>query len=64
MNNLRAKIVLLVLVSIGLWGRAQSPESYRKLLTPQVRSGKLTPPQHFDEHVKDGKLSISLDDAG
>jgi outer membrane protein TolC len=55
--------VLLVLVSIGLWGRAQSPESYRKLLTPQVRSGKLTPPQHFDECVKDGKLSISLDDA-
>ena len=63
MNNLRAKIVLLVLVSIGLWGRAQSPESYRKLLTQQVRSGKMTPPQHFDEYVKDGKLSISLDDA-
>ena len=63
MNFLRAKIVLLVLVSIGLCGRAQSPESYRKLLTPQVRSGKLTLPRHFNEYVKDGKLSIGLDDA-
>jgi len=63
MNILRVKIVLLVLLSISLRGRAQSAESYRKLLTPQVRSGKLTPPQHFDEYVKDGKLSIGLGDA-
>lgn len=63
MNILRVKIVLLVLLSISLRGRAQSAESYRKLLTPQVRSGKLMPPQHFDEYVKDGKLSIGLGDA-
>jgi outer membrane protein TolC len=43
--------------------RAQSPESYAKLLTPQVRSGKLMPPQHIADYAKTGKLSISLEDA-
>ena len=62
MNALRSKTAFLVLVSIGLSARAQSPESYRKLLTPQVRSGKLSPPQHLEDYVRDGKLSISLDD--
>jgi outer membrane protein TolC len=58
-----AKIVILVLASTSLWGRAQSAESYRKLLTPQVRSDKLAAPQHLEDYVKGGRLSISLEDA-
>jgi outer membrane protein TolC len=42
---------------------AQSPESYRGLLTPSVRSGKMTAPDHMKDYVQDGKLSISLRDA-
>jgi len=63
MNVFRGKVVFFVLLSIGLSSRAQSSESYRKLLTPQVRSGKLAPPEHLADYVKDGKLSISLDEA-
>jgi outer membrane protein TolC len=63
MNVFRGTVVFLVLLSIGFSSRAQSSESYRKLLTPQVRSGKLAPPGHLGDYVKDGKLSISLDDA-
>jgi outer membrane protein len=63
MNVFRGKVVFLVLLSIGLSSRAQSSETYRKLLTPQVHSGKLAPPEHLADYVKDGKLSISLDDA-
>lgn len=42
---------------------AQSPESYRGLLTPQVRTGKMAPPEHLKDYVKDGKLTLSLHDA-
>ncbi len=63
MNALRGKLAFLVLGFSGLSVHAQSLESYRKLLTPQVRSDKLVPPQHLDDYVKDGKLSISLNDA-
>jgi outer membrane protein len=63
MKVFRGKSVFLVLVLIGLFARAQSPESYGKLLTLQVRSGKLSPPQHIADYEKDGKLTISLEDA-
>jgi outer membrane protein TolC len=42
---------------------AQSPESYRGLLTPSVRSGKMTAPDHMKGYVQDGKLSLSLRDS-
>jgi len=42
---------------------AQSRESYSALLTPQVKSGKLQPPQHLHDFVKDGKLALRLRDA-
>ncbi|HEY7351354.1 MAG TPA: TolC family protein [Terriglobales bacterium] len=42
---------------------AQSHESYRELLTPQVRSPKLSGPQHLRDYVRDGKLRLSLNDA-
>jgi outer membrane protein len=51
--------LLLATLPIG----AQSPESYRGMVTPQLRSGKLSPPEHLKDYVKDGKLSISLRDA-
>jgi outer membrane protein len=63
MNAFRSTTAFLLLVSIGQSAHAQSPESYRKLLTPQVRSSKLSPPEHLADCIKDGKLSISLDDA-
>jgi len=63
MKVFRGKIALLALVSSGLSARAQSPESYRTLLTPQVRSEKLAPPEHLKDYVKNGKLSIGLRDA-
>jgi outer membrane protein TolC len=42
---------------------AQSPESYRGMLTPRVRADKLPPPQHLVDYMKDGKLTLSLRDA-
>ena len=61
--NLPGKIIFLVLLSIGLSSPAQSPESYRKLLTRQTQSGKLGASEYFANYVKDGILRISLDDA-
>jgi outer membrane protein len=42
---------------------AQSPESYRGLLTPQVRSGKMAASEHLKDYVKNDKLSLGLRDA-
>ena len=42
---------------------AQSPETYRGMATRNVRSGKLAPPAHLKDYVKDGKLTLSLHDA-
>ena len=38
-------------------------QSFRELLRPQVRSPKLSAPQHLQEHVRNGKLQLSLHDA-
>jgi outer membrane protein TolC len=62
------KLISLGLISLLLLAAitpasAQNPESYRGLLTPQVRSGKMTPPDHIKDYIKDGKLSLSLNDA-
>ena len=38
-------------------------ESYRGLMTPQVLSDKLPPPQHIRDYVADGKLRLTLHDA-
>ena len=54
--------LLSLLIAISpAW--AQSPESYRGLLTPQVRTGKMAPPEHLKDYVKNGKLSLSVRDA-
>jgi outer membrane protein len=54
--------ILLFLLPIAS-SLAQSPESYRGLLTAHVRSDKLTEPAHLQAYVQDGKLTLSLRDA-
>ena len=56
-------VFLLFSLLFHLPAGAQSPESYRGLLTQQVKSGKLEPPQHLNDYVSDGKLTLSLRDA-
>jgi outer membrane protein len=56
-------VVLLFSLLFHLPAGAQSPESYRGLLTQQVKSGKLEPPQHLNDYISDGKLTLSLRDA-
>jgi HAE1 family hydrophobic/amphiphilic exporter-1 len=41
----------------------QTQENYRHLITPQVRSDKLPPPQHLRDYVVAGKLRLTLRDA-
>ena len=56
-------LLLCLLPIVGLTAGAQSPESYHRFLTPQVASGKLSPPQHISDFKKNAALSISLNDA-
>jgi len=53
----------MLALAAGLAARAQSPESYRGMLTARVRADKLPPPAHLQDYVKDGKLSLGLRDA-
>lgn len=55
-------VSLIALISL-LPARAQSPESYRGMLTARVRADKLSPPQHLNDYVQDGKLVLGLRDA-
>lgn len=56
--------LILLLGSTGLCNlQAQSGESYRSLLTPSVRTGKLSSPDHLKAYLQDGKIRISLRDA-
>lgn len=57
-----AFISLFILVALRPV-RAQSPESYRGMLTARVRADKLPPPQHLKDYIQDGKLSLGLRDA-
>jgi len=56
-------LLLCLLPIVGLTAGAQSPESYHRFLTPQVASGKLSPPQYISDFKKNAALSISLNDA-
>lgn len=60
-----ARLAVILLLPFGatfsVW--TQSPESYRGMLTPRVRAGKLPPPQHLKDYIQDGKLTLSLRDA-
>ncbi len=48
---------------LALLAKAQNLENYGGLLTQQVSSGKLPPPQHLQDHVDDGKLRLGVRDA-
>ncbi len=52
---------LLSLLTLPGW--AQKDEGYRELATPQLRSDKLTGPEHVRNYVIEGKLRLSLQDA-
>lgn len=56
-------LIYLFLLTASLTLAAQSNESYRGLLTSQVRSDKASVPKHLRDYVADGKLKISLRDA-
>lgn len=58
--KLRLICFLLLATSLTV---AQSSESYRGLLTAQVRSPKTATPQHLHDYIVDGKLKLSLHDA-
>jgi outer membrane protein len=51
----------LLILFVPCW--AQQREDYRSLATPQVRSGKLSAPEHLQNYVADGKLQLGLRDA-
>ena len=62
--SLIRSVFLAVFVLVALLpAQAQSPESYRGMLTARVRAGKLPPPQHLMDYVQDGKLTFGLQDA-
>src|SRR5215469_2097305 len=60
-TRLGAFCCLLLSSVLPAWG--QSHENYRTFLTQQVRSPKLSGPQHLRDYVRDGKLQLSLHDA-
>src|ERR1051326_5119641 len=63
MGNSRLALVVCLLMVFTLPGGAQKGESYGALLTPQVRSGKLSTPEHLRAYVFEGKLRLGLRDA-
>jgi outer membrane protein len=63
MKLIRFTFVLLVALVAMLPARAQSPESYRGMLTARVRADKLPPPAHLKDYVQNGKLTLGLRDA-
>ena len=64
----RMKLVGLGVCSLSLLAllvpaQAQSPESYRGLLTARVRADKLHTPEHLHAYVQNGRLTLGLRDA-
>ncbi|MBV9479354.1 MAG: TolC family protein [Acidobacteria bacterium] len=57
-----AGIVWFILL-VPVLGHAQQAQTFRGLLTAQLRSATLPGPQHLRDHVADGKLRLSLHDA-
>ncbi|HLV87623.1 MAG TPA: TolC family protein [Candidatus Sulfotelmatobacter sp.] len=53
--------LMLLLLQRAAW--AQQSERYRDMATPQLKSDKLSPPEHMKDYVVEGKLRLSLRDA-
>ena len=60
MGHSRLALVVCLLMVFTPPGWAQKGESYGALLTPQVRSGKLSTPEHLRTYVFEGKLRLGL----
>jgi outer membrane protein len=63
MRFIRFALVALFALAAVLPARAQSPESYRGMLTARVRADKLPPPAHLKDYMQNGKLTLGLRDA-
>lgn len=63
MHLSRVVLACLLLSLPALSANAQTHENYRGLITPQVLSDKLPPPQHMRDYVIEGKLRLGLRDA-
>ncbi len=63
MSLIRSSLLAILALVAWLPAQAQSPESYRGMLTTRVRAGKLPPPQHLMDYVQDGKLTLGVQDA-
>ena len=56
-------VIACLLIIFTLPSRAQTGESYGDLLASQVRSGKLSTPEHLRSFIVDGKLHLGVRDA-
>jgi outer membrane protein len=56
-------LMLLITALLAPAGWAQKGEAYRDMATPQVRSDKLSAPEHLRTYVVGGKLTLGLRDA-
>jgi len=63
MRRLSLAQLACLLLFFALPSSSQSGEGYGDLMTPQVRSGKLGPPEHLRSFIVDGKLRLGLRDA-
>jgi outer membrane protein len=63
MRNVVSGVVFLLLFIFVSPGFAQSWSDYRKALPPSVRSGAAPAPQHLNDYVVDGKLTLTLHDS-
>src|SRR6266496_3872363 len=63
MKSSRLGLLVCSLVTLIVPTWAQQREDYRSLATPQVRSGKLSTPEHLQNYVAAGKLRLGLRDA-
>jgi outer membrane protein TolC len=63
MRSFRFSFVSFFALIAFMSAQAQSPESYRGMLTSRVRADKLPPLQHLKDYVQGGKLTLGLRDA-
>src|ERR1700693_3318542 len=63
MNHSRLAPIIFLFLAFILPSRAQQHETFSDFATPQVRSDKLSAPEHLRSYVVDGKLRLGLRDA-
>lgn len=60
---MKSRLICVLLLTTSFTASAQSSETYRGMLTAQVRSAKTATPQRLHDYVVDGKLKLNLHDA-